>query len=433
MNKLPTRTKNKTDAGNGSYGIRRVIDGCQRHPALPFGLPSASDVAPLHSRSSSPDPWSLVGERKTMRIWILVAVHWVVFAPAVTQGQAVNPKGVQNILAEEGDKFPGGLVLGHIPANSDEPLAEVFSLERAARSMDLAALNWQSQPRQQCSQCHANMLHLVARPVLAGLVSEPPEVRQLFEQDIVARRWEKHGLLYNVEAVVVAVPLALHDRQTTGKLHALTRQALDRMVAVQEKDGTWGNTAGGKYAFFLRYEQTLFAAIGLASAPDGYSETESGRQALERIRKFAQANPPKHLYAKGMLLWASAHVEGLATPDQRKAAADELLSLQRSDGGWALRRMLSDDPNQPAGRFAADLPSDGYGTGFAIFVLRQAGLPATDSRLRPGVAWLKSNQRRSGRWFHPTLSNRPNNVLSNTATAWAVLALQACGENSAKQ
>ena len=43
------------DMGNGSYGIYRVIDGCQRPPALPFGLPSASYVAPLHSRSPSTD------------------------------------------------------------------------------------------------------------------------------------------------------------------------------------------------------------------------------------------------------------------------------------------------------------------------------------------------------------------------------------------
>lgn len=46
----------KTEAGNSSHGICRVISGCQRAPALPFGLPSASYVAPLNSRSPSPDP-----------------------------------------------------------------------------------------------------------------------------------------------------------------------------------------------------------------------------------------------------------------------------------------------------------------------------------------------------------------------------------------
>jgi len=39
-----TATPNKTDAGNGSDGICRVIDGCQHPPVLPFGLPLASDV-----------------------------------------------------------------------------------------------------------------------------------------------------------------------------------------------------------------------------------------------------------------------------------------------------------------------------------------------------------------------------------------------------
>jgi squalene-hopene/tetraprenyl-beta-curcumene cyclase len=346
--------------------------------------------------------------------------------PLSASAQVANR--VQAILAEEGDKFTGGLVPGHVPARPDEPLAESFSMEKAARSMDLAAQNWQTQPRQQCSQCHANMLYLVARPAFSNLVPEPPEVRQLFEQQLVAKRWEKHGLLYSVESVVVAVPLAIHDRQTTGNLHPLTRKALDRMLSVQDKDGTWGNVAGGKYAFFLQYEQTMFAALGIALAPDDYAQTEAARNALEQIRRFARANPPRHAYAQGMLLWASTHVDGLATTDERAAAINRLLALQRSDGGWALRQMLGDDPTQPAGQFAAKLPSDGYGTGFALFCLRKAGLAADDPRLQKGIEWLKANQRETGRWFHPTLSDRPNHVLSNTATMWACMALHACGQ-----
>lgn len=342
-----------------------------------------------------------------------------------TCGQSA--KSVQAILAEEGDRFPGGLVPGHVPASADEPFATSFSLRNAARSLDLAALNWQSQPRQQCSQCHANMLYLCARPALAGVLEEPPAVAELFEH-IVASRWEKHGLLYAVESVAIAVPLALHDRQTRGTLHPITRKALDRMASAQQADGTWGDTAGGKYAFFRRYEQTLFAAVGIAQAPDEYAATKVGQRTLDRIRQYATMNPPKTAHAKGMLLWASAHAEGLADDDDRKAAADTLLTLQRADGGWALRRLLADDPRQPAGKPAADLPSDGYGTGFVVFALRKGGIPASDPRLQKGVAWLKSHQRESGRWFHPTLSDRPNHVLSNTATAWAVMALQACGE-----
>jgi squalene-hopene/tetraprenyl-beta-curcumene cyclase len=361
-----------------------------------------------------------------MRALYVSALIGTLAIPALATAQTVTPNRVQAILAEEGDRFPSGLVPGHIPASFDEPLAEMFSLEKAAQSMDLAAHNWQSQPRQQCSQCHANMLHLVARPLLSAVVPETPKVRELFEQHIVAKRWEKHGLLYDVESVAVAVPLAIHDRQTTGKLHPITKKALDRMVMVQQADGTWGNTAGGKHAFFLQFEQTMFAAVGIALAPDGYAETELGRQALGRIRDFVRLNPPRHVYAMGMLLWASSHVDGLSTTEVRTSTTSKLLSLQRPDGGWALRQMLEDDPRQPAGRFAAELPSDGYGTGFAVFVLRRSGIPAEEPHLVSGVAWLKSNQRASGRWFHSSLSNRPNHVLSNSATAWAVMALRAC-------
>jgi hypothetical protein len=51
----PKRAK-KTDPSNGPYGICRLIDGRQRPLALPFGLPLASYVALLHSRSPSSDP-----------------------------------------------------------------------------------------------------------------------------------------------------------------------------------------------------------------------------------------------------------------------------------------------------------------------------------------------------------------------------------------
>jgi squalene-hopene/tetraprenyl-beta-curcumene cyclase len=198
------------------------------------------------------------------------------------------------------------------------------------------------------------------------------------------------------------------------------------MLAAQVADGTWGDTQGGRYAFFRRYEQTLFAALGIAAAPEGYSEQEAAQACLDRIRKFIHSQRPPHPYAQGMLLWASSAVADLATAAEREKAVDAILALQRSDGGWALRRMLADDPKQPSGKFAGELPSDGYGTGFALFTLRQGGIAATDRRLQAGVAWLKANQRASGRWFHPSLSDRPNHVLSNSGTAWAVLGLQAC-------
>ena len=76
------------------------------------------------------------------------------------------------------------------------------------------------------------------------------------------------------------------------------------------------------------------------------------------------------------------------------------------------------------------LASDGYATGFAIYVARQAGVPAEDKRLQRGIAWLKAHQRVSGRWFTPSLGFHRQHLISNAGTAYAVLALAACGEIS---
>jgi squalene-hopene/tetraprenyl-beta-curcumene cyclase len=320
----------------------------------------------------------------------------------------------------------GDAPAGHVPAKADEPLAPRFSPERAARSLDTSALAWQKQ--NQCSHCHANFMYLTARPALAGVTPGPPDVRQIYE-GLVGKRWETSGLRYPSEAMVVAVPLAFNDAQTTGRLHPLTRKALDRMLTHQRPAGGWNGIGGAARTFILEYEETLLAALGIAVAPDGYARTDAARKALEGIRKYSQAHPPRTPYQNGMLLWAARHADGWLGGADRKKKAEELLSLQRADGGWALERLLEDDPKLGSGRFADKKASDGYGTGFAIFVARQAGVPAADPRLRRGVAWLKANQRASGRWFTPSLNTYTTQHLpSNSGTAFAVLALQACGE-----
>jgi squalene-hopene/tetraprenyl-beta-curcumene cyclase len=72
--------------------------------------------------------------------------------------------------------------------------------------------------------------------------------------------------------------------------------------------------------------------------------------------------------------------------------------------------------------------SDGYGTGFSLYVLRRAGIPTEDARIQNGIAWLKTHQRESGRWFARSLYKDSKHYLSHNATAFAVMALGECGE-----
>ncbi len=117
-----------------------------------------------------------------------------------------------------------------------------------------------------------------------------------------------------------------------------------------------------------------------------------------------------------MLLWASVYVSDLLSTEAKPEILADLMDVQRPDGGWSMANLV-DNANDPslemdrvtkakaekgyASRFLSyigrddayksSLASDGYATGFVIFVARQAGLTASDPRLQRGLAWLKSD------------------------------------------
>ncbi|MDP6720302.1 MAG: squalene--hopene cyclase, partial [Pirellulaceae bacterium] len=143
-----------------------------------------------------------------------------------------------------------------------------------------------------------------------------------------------------------------------------------------------------------------------------------------------KSNPAPSLHHRIMIAWASVRVDGLMDESAREKVRDEMLSKQLPDGGWATPAFLIDwkqfkridkKPHDPR-------TSDAYGTGLAIVVARELGLPPTDRRLKKGIAWLKTNQRESGKWFTRSPSKDSKHYFTNFGSAFAVLALQSCGE-----
>jgi hypothetical protein len=102
--------------------------------------------------------------------------------------------------------------------SADEPLAAAFSLDLAALSLDRTALHWQRERK--CAACHTLPPYLMARPYLAAVLPEPPEVRRFFEA-VVEQKLEGEPALPKdaVAAVVIqtAAALAFHDRATNGQ------------------------------------------------------------------------------------------------------------------------------------------------------------------------------------------------------------------------
>jgi squalene-hopene/tetraprenyl-beta-curcumene cyclase len=160
-------------------------------------------------------------------------------------------------------------------------------------------------------------------------------------------------------------------------------------------------------------------------APDDYRDTDMARRGLEKLRKFFRENPPPSLHHRTMLLWASIRLEGLITPSEREETIQELLALQRGDGGWNLPS-LGDWKRHDGTVNDKNGPSDGYGTGFVVYILRQVGLDAENPSIRRGAEWLRANQRASGRWFTRSVSNDKAHYITHAGSGFAVLALKAC-------
>lgn len=341
------------------------------------------------------------------------------------------------------------------PPAPDEPLIGQFSLAAAARSLDAIALDWQQNER--CAACHTMSPYLMARPSLNSVSPEPPEVRRFFET-IVEQRLEAEPDLPpdGISAIIVqtAAALAFHDRTTTGKLHPLTRQQLDRMWTLQRENGSW------EWPFRdvppiksdEHYGVTM-AVLAAGVAPEDYASSDAANAGLARVRRFLAAHPPYSLHQKAMLLWGGAYVDDLISVSDSERFVDELCAAQRPDGGWSLASLI-ENPGDPAfqsevrrqtraaaghgseflvfvGReatYRSSLESDGYATGLTLYILRQAGLSAEDPRIARGIAWIKSRQRASGRWFTPSQSWSTLHYISNAGSAYCVLALDACGE-----
>lgn len=313
------------------------------------------------------------------------------------------------------------------PNKSDEPRMKTASLNRAAEFLDAVSLKWTEQRK--CGTCHTNVPHLMAMPALKRKASEQETaVRAFFEQRV--KNWDRGEKgdqpRWDTEVVVTGVTLALHDAGTSGKLHPLTRKALDRMWTVQAKDGAW-NWLKCKWPPLEHddYYGAVFAALGVGVAPDDYAKSAKAKAGIEKLKAYLKKTPAPNLHHKGYLMWASLKLDGLMSKEERDRTVKELLAKQREDGGWSLAS-LGDWEGKDGRANDSDAASDGYATGLVVYLLRQAGVEKDHDAVKKGAAWLKSNQRVSGRWFTQSLNTDSYHFISHAGTAFAVLALKAC-------
>ncbi len=311
------------------------------------------------------------------------------------------------------------------PTKADEPLAKEFSLAKAGEYLDGVGVNWTRD--RQCVTCHTNMPYVMARPLVKTGDDGWKEVRTFLEKDVAG--WKTGKPRGDAYVVATATGLAFLDANTTGKLSDATKDAFAKMWQVQQKGGHW-NWLKCDWPPMEHddYYGAVLAAVAVGTAPGDYAKSADAKEGLAKLTGYLKKTPAPDLHHRAMLLWAATKIDGLMTADEKTATLAELAKLQRDDGGWSLASLgaysrKDQSKNDPKSA------SDGYGTGFVTFVLQKAE-PNHPASVK-GIAWLKANQRESGRWFTRSLNNDKAHYIANAGTAFAVLAIQSASEKSA--
>ena len=142
---------------------------------------------------------------------------------------------------------------------------------------------------------------------------------------------------------------------------------------------------------------------------------------IGRAVRWLQSNKPLTTEDRSFRLMGLAWGGGNA--DAIRAAATELASTERADGGWSQRD---------------EMTSDAYATGLAMYALGESGaLAASAAPIQKGAKYLLSTQRSDGSWYVRSRSPKfqpyfeggfpygQDQWISSMATGWATAALAA--------
>lgn len=315
---------------------------------------------------------------------------------------------------------------------ADEPLAKTFSAQKSIGFIERSVSRWQA--KNKCITCHTNGLHLVAGSLAtpqSDVLLKNREFSRNYLSSYVQQKKEPedsgHGAL---EGIVSGTSfLVISEMNTAKTLHPDTETALDYIWTQQSESGAWDSWLKCHWAPFEVDDHfgTSLAAIALAMTPDAYRKKPASIRAWEKLETYFEANPPASAHQKGMLLWLSRYAPDSSKAVEKNKWIKELRALQQEDGGWVLIQLGNADWQRKDKKAQAQI-SDGYATAFVIYALRQSGVPASDPAIKGGIAWLKTHQRESGRWFTHSPRVNGRHYITQAASNMALLALSSCGE-----
>jgi hypothetical protein len=192
---------------------------------------------------------------------------------------------------------------------------------------------------------------------------------------------------------------------------------VEEIVKKQQPDGSWEFFATLRRPPINESQTTDAAWIIMALQGEvGADSPESHRAALSKAIAWLDAAKPSNIHQDKVLkvlLGASAGKPREAI----QTTIDELLALQRGDGGWS--------------QTVPELRSDAFATGQTLYALSRAGYTADRPEIKRGIKFLVDTQTPDGSWpmiSRSTPDGSPGSAklltpITCAASSWATLGL----------
>jgi Squalene-hopene cyclase C-terminal domain/Prenyltransferase and squalene oxidase repeat len=201
-----------------------------------------------------------------------------------------------------------------------------------------------------------------------------------------------------------------------GQKQSLTLIA-EEIVKKQQPDGSWEFFATLRRPPINESQTTdvawIIMALEGATGPDA---PESQRAALSKAIAWLEAAKLSNIH-QDKVLKVLMSVRSARPRETMQTTIDELLALQRADGGWS--------------QTVPELKSDAFATGQTLYVLSLAGYTADHPEIKRGLDFLVATQNPDGSWpmiSRSTPDGSPGSAklltpITCAAGSWATLGL----------
>ena len=191
----------------------------------------------------------------------------------------------------------------------------------------------------------------------------------------------------------------------------------EEIVKKQQPDGSWEFFATLRRPPINESQTTDAAWIIMAlEGETGPDAPESQRAALSKAIAWLDAAKPSDIHQDKVLKVLMGARSGKPR-ETMQTTIDELLALQRADGGWS--------------QTVPELKSDAFATGQTLYVLSLAGYTAERPEIKRGIDFLVATQKPDGSWpmiSRSTPDGSPGSSklltpITCAASSWATLGL----------